>query len=276
MAPQQGIEPSVGSYRIRPARPSDADSIRRLITSGLGERYLRYTIYQSPRVVHYFEALASRSSSALPHRLHVLVAGADVLGFYHAFRCGKVFFLNNIAVSEAVQGQGLGRQLLEHYECTGRASGCESFALDVFESNRRARTWYERAQYRYSSASFVALFALRELPQVTSLTLQWDATALSRALVEENARGFSRIECRCGPGRLSVGLIAERLCKLLACEAITTDEAVSAIARGFHMERDTIIVPHLSVRPIGKHVLGAEEVSRLGKGERVEKNSKPS
>lgn len=51
--------------------------------------------------------------------------------------------LENIAVSPAVRRRGIGRQLLEALQRAARETNCESVFLEVRESNRAARAFYE-------------------------------------------------------------------------------------------------------------------------------------
>jgi ribosomal protein S18 acetylase RimI-like enzyme len=55
--------------------------------------------------------------------------------------------LEAIAVSEKVEGKGVGKALLEASEASARQRGALSMSLHVFATNARARSIYERAGY---------------------------------------------------------------------------------------------------------------------------------
>lgn len=52
-----------------------------------------------------------------------------------------------LAVDPSVQGQGIGRTLMEAAEAWARGRGYRVLTLNVFDRNRRARTVYERLGY---------------------------------------------------------------------------------------------------------------------------------
>lgn len=75
------------------------------------------------------------------------------LGFVHAEAstdsvtlepCGYVTVL---AISEAAEGQGVARRLMEGVEDWARGKGFRLIGLDVFANNQRARAFYERMGY---------------------------------------------------------------------------------------------------------------------------------
>jgi ribosomal protein S18 acetylase RimI-like enzyme len=62
-----------------------------------------------------------------------------------------------IAVGHNMQGQGLGRALMDHAEMWARARGHGRITLSVFERNRRAQRLYERAGYGVEMRRYVKL-----------------------------------------------------------------------------------------------------------------------
>ena len=69
--------------------------------------------------------------------LHVL-GDTDFFGNRHAH-------ISVIATTEAAEGTGVGRALLEHAEAWSRHRGYALLTLNVFAANDRARGFYERA-----------------------------------------------------------------------------------------------------------------------------------
>jgi GNAT superfamily N-acetyltransferase len=69
--------------------------------------------------------------------LHVLET-TDFFGTRHAH-------ISVIATTEAAEGSGVGRALLEHAEAWARSRGHSLLTLNVFVANERARRFYERA-----------------------------------------------------------------------------------------------------------------------------------
>ena len=55
--------------------------------------------------------------------------------------------LEAIAVSDGMEGRGVGQMLLEAAESEARRQGAKTITLHVFASNKRARSFYERSGY---------------------------------------------------------------------------------------------------------------------------------
>lgn len=71
------------------------------------------------------------------------------------------YFISNIAVLPAYQGQGIGSQLLHDAEQTARAQGFAEIALTVDVDNARALALYERTGYRIVDTMQSAALAKR-------------------------------------------------------------------------------------------------------------------
>ncbi len=56
-------------------------------------------------------------------------------------------YIADLAVSDNVEGKGIGRILMERAEAWARAQGYRILALDVFAMNTHARSFYQRLSY---------------------------------------------------------------------------------------------------------------------------------
>ncbi len=226
--------------------------------------YLHYTIYQSPRSVTYLRNLITQGTERTGHYIFVLTNwNNSIVGYYHALKSGTEFFLNYIVVTEMVRGLGFGQRLLNHYETTARMLGCNSVSLDVFKSNAIAHQWYYRMGYRQCSDSNVAILAMnREV--LSRFKLEFLPQSLDLAYHEESEQGFSKLECLCGVGKVTVGLIADHACKLLSFEGIEREDAIAAVHSQFWKTRNSLIVssPDMITEWV---VLESEKTIRLSK-----------
>ena len=227
------------------------------------DNYLRYTIYQSPRSIKYLRDIIAQGAERTGHYIFVLIKENNIIGYYHALNLGSEFFLNYIVVTEMVRGLGLGKKLLDHCEATARMLSCTTLSLDVFESNATAHQWYCRVGYKRRSASSVAILAMNQEVQ-GPFKLKFLPQSLDLAYHEEAERGFSKLECVYGPGKITVGLIADHVCKLLSFEGIGIEDAIIAINSQFWKTRDVLIVSSLEV-PARWVVLDSETIIRLSK-----------
>lgn len=251
-------------FQIRSAEPGDADSIYGLKLNAFGQRYLSYTIYQLPLSVNYIRELISSGYGSTKHKLVVAVLDGRIWGYYAALHRGSDFHLNYIAVDATARRDGLGSFLLSHFEDCGRMFGCTRLTLDVFESNLGVRAWYERRGYSSVSTCFLAQVSISKLLGDTFTALDWSPEWPAAAFDEEGSRGFSKAEYQCGSRHIAVGLIGKRICKLLAYDGVTLDDALHTVA-GLCPSRDHVIVPDLAEIPIAWPVLAAEKSSQLVK-----------
>ena len=259
------LRSTVELYRIRRALPEDTAQIYELKSRAFGDNYLLYTIFQSPKSQRYLSELLAQDPERSAHCFFVLGQDDRILGYYHAVRRHSEFFLNYIVAAQEVRGKGIGNALLEHYEETGRSAGCRQLVLDVFDSNGQVRDWYHRSGYRQHSSSIQARLSISSLPEQSSPVLRYEFEARHRAAQEEYNHGFSKIDCACGSGRLVLGLIGDRVCKLLSYEGIELEEVVLAVARRFRTERAVLILSPSTELPPTWPVLSLEKSLRLVK-----------
>ncbi len=251
-------------YRLRTARSSDAPAVFALKTQAFGNRYLLYTIYQAPQSVHYLAHLIAEAEGNGSHDFVVAEDGENVRGYYHATHHGLRYFLNYIAIANESRHHGLGGALLQHFEASGLAKGCHELALDVFESNPPVLDWYGRHGYSRVSSTFHVRLDMNALTGVGA-PLHWNETTWSEALKVERTWGFSKIDCDCGSGFLTLGLIGGQTCKLLACQGVSLHEAVLVVALHLRDQRQMIIVSGLTELPSGLPMLSVERAIRLAK-----------
>jgi ribosomal-protein-alanine N-acetyltransferase len=78
----------------------------------------------------------------------VPVDAPEVQGFLVASQAGPEWELENIVVSASVWRQGIGQGLLGEMRRRAREAGSEAVFLEVRESNRAARSLYEKSGFR--------------------------------------------------------------------------------------------------------------------------------
>ncbi len=248
---------------IRLALPHDSAAIYELKVTAFG-RYLAYTIYQSPQSVVYLNELIAQGPKQSNHIFVVAWENEYLAGYYHAVRREQDLFLNYIAVADTAQGQGLGNLLLQHFEKTAVGYGYKTASLDVFESNQRAYMWYYSHGYQFSTMSYLARIALSTTME-DGYSVHYSLEELQNAQKEEIKRGFSKINCECGPGHFTLGLIAGHCCKLIAYEDLKLSEVVAAINTHWQRMRDELIISSLTERPTNWILKDVDKSVRLVK-----------
>ena len=147
---------------VRPKRAEDRDFIlglaNRLMVAGRPPWRDEERMRDFHR--HYAEATAEASGEGEI----VLLAedqGGTPLGVVHvtAETSGltgeRQAYLATLAVSEAAEGRGVGRALLEAGEEWARRQGFRLLALDVFAHNTHARAFYARLGFREETLKLV-------------------------------------------------------------------------------------------------------------------------
>jgi len=249
-------------YSIRLATCDDVEDIYAIKAQSFSN-YLHYTIYYSPFSVKYLRNLICQGEGKT---LFAVCQGHEVLGYYHGVLRDTDFFLNYIAVRSEARGQGVGQVLLKHYEDVGRTYGYQRLALDVFDTNRYALDWYLDQGYQVSSFNFTSCLDLSALNNsCANLQLSWNTDDWHRACEEESWQGFSKIDAVCGDGNLTIGLVANCICRLLHYENMELEMAILSIAQKFRGDRDWLIVSSLPAVPVEWPVLTSEKVLSLHK-----------
>jgi len=218
----------------------DAEFIYDLKVDALG-KYLDYTIYQTSKSVAYLRKLLIQGADSTGNFFFVAKQNSKVVGYYHAVHCRSELFLNYIVVKEEFRRLGLGKKLLNHYETLAGTLSCITLALDVFESNTDAFTWYCKEGYVPNSVKTLTSLALGWNGRCLH-AMDFDLAAWRSSCQEEHDLGFSKIVCSCGPGKFTLGLIAGHVCKLLSFDGIDISEAIAAINNRLSGTRDTLII----------------------------------
>jgi ribosomal protein S18 acetylase RimI-like enzyme len=252
---------------IRPAQPQESMAIYAIKKEVFSSTSLPYSIYQSPRSVHYLEHLIAQAPDPAGHNMWVACDGSRIVGYYHAITMTGDFFLNYIAVDPHVQRRGVGSALLQHFESLGKEYGAQQLVLDVFERSPQVVNWYANRGYRLQFASFHVCLSLDSSIGQSSalLELRCDKKTEQMALDNEQKWGFSKIDYACGTGTVSVGLIADKACKLLKYEQVDIEQAVSAICSKYRNVRQVLIVSSLAELPKHWRTLRTDKTYRLVK-----------
>jgi len=126
--------------RLRPATAADAPRLSELVRAAYGHYTERLDGPPRPMTDDYAEVV-SRASVTVAER-GTLVVGLIVLG-----AGDEGFFVDNVAVHPARQGDGIGRALLEHAEAAARAEGFDSLYLYTHELMTENLALYARLGY---------------------------------------------------------------------------------------------------------------------------------
>lgn len=78
---------------------------------------------------------------------HSLLCDGKVVGYFYAQNVVGEITLLNIAIAPELQGNGLGKQLLQFLLDYGEAQSAESIWLEVRESNHAARHLYQSLDF---------------------------------------------------------------------------------------------------------------------------------
>lgn len=181
------------SLVYRPARADDLTTTDALVVAAINDLTVR----------HGFGSMATASPPAFqlfslkddPDGLWVAEDGGDILGFAWSWVCGDVWFLAQLFVDPAQQGQGIGNKLLERTMEHARKSGAAHKALITFTFNRVSQGLYMRHGlfpktpiYYFSAARERVMQGLPK-PPLRAITID-NSSAMMEKLVEIDARAI--------------------------------------------------------------------------------------
>ena len=248
---------------IRTATPEDVSGIFALATSLFGSKQFLYTIYQAPPAQAYLEKRVAAGSATNP--FFVLEAYGQLVGYYEALVGEKNCFLNYIGIDKSFGGQGYGDLLLAHFTGLARDRGITELALDVFESNELALTWYQRRGFEQKAVRYLTRLDIGGPAFRNPAKAFLDAAELRAALDDEVASGFSKVVCDVGNHSILLGLIGGHSCKLLDWSGLPVETAVKVSAALMRGSRQVLIVSSPQQLSSKLPVLSAESALRMHK-----------
>lgn len=126
---------------IRPATAHDVAPVQALIEAAYALYLPRIGAKPGPMLEDYAALIAQG-------RVEVFEEQGQVLGVLVLIAQADGLLLDNVAVSPAAQGRGLGRQLMAHAEARARQLGLEVVRLYTNEAMSENLGLYERLGYR--------------------------------------------------------------------------------------------------------------------------------
>lgn len=126
---------------IRPATAHDVAPVQALIEAAYALYIPRIGAKPGPMLEDYAALIAQG-------RVEVFEEQGQVLGVLVLVAQADGLLLDNVAVSPAAQGRGLGRQLMAHAEARARQLGLEVVRLYTNEAMSENLGLYERLGYR--------------------------------------------------------------------------------------------------------------------------------
>ena len=125
---------------IRRAREEDCDAILACVRAAYAHYVPRIGKAPAPMRADYATLIAAGV-------VHVIPGAFGVQGVVVSFPKDGRFFLENIAVDPAYQGQGVGGALLGFVECQARAAGCDEIRLYTHARMTENLAYYPKRGY---------------------------------------------------------------------------------------------------------------------------------
>lgn len=253
---------------IRRARRSDCRSIYRMKQDAF-QSYLLYSVYQTHASMRYLRELLTQSADDSANHFYLLECNGIPMGYYHAVASAERLHLNYIAVDHDVRGQGIGDELLRHYESLGRVLKLERLTVDVYESNPTALEWYLSKGYARIGEKYQLRLAIPKKAKIGLELLSFSSEDWERARKREAYWGFSRLECKFGSASITVGLIGGNTCRLMSYSNIERESAACLVCQTFAGRREVLIMDADTRPDFDLEIIGVERVLSLEKGTEV-------
>ncbi|TWB50201.1 ribosomal protein S18 acetylase RimI-like enzyme [Rhizobium sp. ERR 922] len=181
----------------RPARADDFAATDALVVTSINDLTVRHGFGpMATASPPHFQLFSLKDD---PDGLWVADDGGKILGFAWSWVCGNVWFLAQLFVDPARQGQGIGNELLERTVEHARKSGAVHKALITFTFNRVSQGLYMRHGlfpkmpiYLFSVERERLKQTLPE-PSLRAIALDISAAAIENlAKIDSHAIGVSR------------------------------------------------------------------------------------
>lgn len=250
---------------IRRAHNSDYRSIYRMKQEAF-RGYLLYGVYQTRASMRYLRKLLSQPAEDSINHFYLLECNGIPMGYYHALATGEKLHLNYIAVDRDVRGQGVGEELLRHYESLARELKLRRLSVDVYESNPTALKWYLSKGYARIGEKYQLRVAVPKSANIGLKPLSFSPEDWERARKQEAYWGFSRLECKLGNASITVGIIGGNTCRLMSYSNIEQESAAYLVCQMFAGRRGVLIIDADTRPDLDLEIIGAERVLCLQKG----------
>jgi ribosomal protein S18 acetylase RimI-like enzyme len=129
------------TLELRQATPADAAAIRALTRQAYAKWVPLVGREPKPMTADYEKAVAK-------HRFDLLYLDGRLAALIETIREADHLLVENVAVSPAFQGRGLGRKLMAHAEALARASGVAEIRLYTNQRFAENIELYRRLGYR--------------------------------------------------------------------------------------------------------------------------------
>ena len=250
---------------IRRAHRSDCSSIYRMKQDAF-QSYLLYSVYQTRASMRYLRKLLTQPADDSFNHFYLLECNGIPMGYYHAVATAEKLHLNYIAVDRDVRGQGVGDELLRHYESLGHVLKLERLSVDVYESNPTALGWYLSKGYARIGEKYQLRLAIPKNAKVGLEPPSFSPEDWERARKEEAYWGFSRLECKFGNASITVGIIGGNTCRLMSYRNIERESAAYLVCQMFAGRRDVLIMDADTRPDLDLETIGVERLLSLQKG----------
>ena len=227
----------IASMVFEDAKISDAPRIAALIRAGFEPEVVGATIYGCGGV-DGFIAEHIRRRACSPFRYKVARSAAGIVGAADFRLQQETLFLSYIAVDPAGQGQGIASRLLANAVAEAAGDGLVRLGLDVFITNARAASWYERLGMHGEYERILATGPLEPDPEPGRFVIP----DLAQAEAVQSRFGFSEFtlqDADCTQHR--VGRIGDGYFRLVG-KATAFDRHVHACLASFNPGRAVLAI----------------------------------
>lgn len=135
-------------YEIRPATPTDAPAVVRLIKELAAESGGQSPLKEDD-VVRYLENPAAHILLACSGSL--VVGLASYLFHHNLYHAGKVCLVEELIVNWGHRNRGVGSALLQKVLSEAREAGCAEISLSTETKNQAALRFYRRLGFDYEA-----------------------------------------------------------------------------------------------------------------------------
>jgi len=222
---------------FRKANIDDADAIAGLVKEAFADYHVEKMIYGCHGIVQYLKDQLSIDDDLSDAATFVAVLGSEICAVaqFKRMQKNKTLYLNYICAAKRLRRKKMGSRLLG-FSLENESYDYDRVALDVFESNVNAKSWYDNLGFSLNEEKNWAVITpdkkdcdsgcLTDLPQSKTCYQKY---------------GFSQLSVLTKSNTYTVGILGDKYYRLSNGDILEDSAAIQALKR-FDSKRKFLLI----------------------------------
>jgi ribosomal protein S18 acetylase RimI-like enzyme len=210
---------------IRKATVGDAPRIIGLVQAAFKDYNLEMMIYGCQGILKFVENSLMQQAHISDSVMYVAEQNGLIIAVaqFKKVPSTNTLYLNYICTDNNFRGTGLGKKVLR-YSILSEQNDYEYIALDVFENNEIAKSWYLNLGFSPNETKFWYVSETQPIKDIKSVI-----SGLPHSIVTQREYGFSQISVETSCGSYSVGLLGSKYYRASDKNIMNDKNAIAAL-----------------------------------------------